>query len=226
MVGMARKKEYSAAERLSVPSSRAPAMVAPERDTPGTSARHWNRPMPRHKPERIVHDVVLAGLQRHAVEHQQDDAADQQRQRDQDQRVEEDAGDDAVQEDAEEGGRQEGDEDAENEALRARVARQVGDDLPEASGIDSEQGEDGAELDEHGEAADALEAEHVLGEKQMRRRGDRQELREALQHAEDYGIDDRLEVHGGPPPPANQGRIAFMSPGAGSIPPAVASLDC
>ena len=47
MVGMARKKENSAAERLSVPSSSAPTMVAPERDTPGISARHWKRPMPR-----------------------------------------------------------------------------------------------------------------------------------------------------------------------------------
>ena len=50
MVGMARKKEYSAAERLSVPSSSAPAMVAPERDTPGISDRHWKRPMPSASP--------------------------------------------------------------------------------------------------------------------------------------------------------------------------------
>ncbi len=45
MVGMARKKENSAAERLSAPSSSEPTMVAPERDVPGISARHWNRPM-------------------------------------------------------------------------------------------------------------------------------------------------------------------------------------
>ncbi len=45
MVGKARKKLNSAAERLSVPSNRPPAMVAPERDTPGTMARHWNRPI-------------------------------------------------------------------------------------------------------------------------------------------------------------------------------------
>ena len=47
MVGMARKKENSAAARLSLPSSIAPTMVAPERDTPGISDSVWNRPMPR-----------------------------------------------------------------------------------------------------------------------------------------------------------------------------------
>ena len=45
MVGIARKKENSAAARLSAPISMAPTMVAPERDTPGTMARHWNRPI-------------------------------------------------------------------------------------------------------------------------------------------------------------------------------------
>ncbi len=44
---MARKKENSAAARLSQPSSRPPAIVAPERDTPGIIARHWTTPMPR-----------------------------------------------------------------------------------------------------------------------------------------------------------------------------------
>ena len=45
MVGMDRKKENSAAERLAAPSSSAPTMVAPERETPGISARHWKRPI-------------------------------------------------------------------------------------------------------------------------------------------------------------------------------------
>ena len=50
MVGMARKNENSAAERLSAPSSSAPTMVEPERDVPGIMARHWNSPMPRQSP--------------------------------------------------------------------------------------------------------------------------------------------------------------------------------
>ena len=45
MVGMARKNENSVAARLSAPSSSAPTMVEPERDTPGIMARHWQRPM-------------------------------------------------------------------------------------------------------------------------------------------------------------------------------------
>ena len=48
MVGIARKNENSAAERLSAPSSIAETMVAPERDTPGIIARHWNTPMARY----------------------------------------------------------------------------------------------------------------------------------------------------------------------------------
>ena len=45
MVGMARKKENSVAERLSVPKRSAPTMVAPERDTPGIMAIAWQSPM-------------------------------------------------------------------------------------------------------------------------------------------------------------------------------------
>ena len=45
MIGMARKKEYSAAARLSILISIEPTMVEPERDTPGKIERAWNRPM-------------------------------------------------------------------------------------------------------------------------------------------------------------------------------------
>ncbi len=48
MVGMARKNENSAAERLDAPISIAPTIVAPERDTPGIMARHWITPMPKY----------------------------------------------------------------------------------------------------------------------------------------------------------------------------------
>ena len=46
IVGMARKKLNSAAVRRSTPSVSAPMMVAPDRLTPGTIARHWMKPMP------------------------------------------------------------------------------------------------------------------------------------------------------------------------------------
>ena len=48
MVGMARQNENSAAERLSAPNSIADTIVAPERDTPGTMAKHWNTPIARY----------------------------------------------------------------------------------------------------------------------------------------------------------------------------------
>ena len=43
---MARKNENSAAAGLSSPMARPPTMVAPDRDTPGTSASIWHMPMP------------------------------------------------------------------------------------------------------------------------------------------------------------------------------------
>ena len=48
MVGIASQNENSAAERRSAPNSMAPTMVAPERDTPGTMARHWQTPMAKY----------------------------------------------------------------------------------------------------------------------------------------------------------------------------------
>ncbi|MNY18897.1 hypothetical protein D3C86_1523060 [compost metagenome] len=45
MGGIARKNENSAAERLSVPISSEPTIVAPDRDVPGIIARHWKRPI-------------------------------------------------------------------------------------------------------------------------------------------------------------------------------------
>jgi hypothetical protein len=48
MIGMAMKKLNSAAARRSTPSSIEPTMVEPERDTPGTSDKHWNRPIDQH----------------------------------------------------------------------------------------------------------------------------------------------------------------------------------
>ena len=45
MVGMARKKENSAAAARSTRKTRAPMMVAPARLTPGIMARHWHSPI-------------------------------------------------------------------------------------------------------------------------------------------------------------------------------------
>ena len=48
MVGIASQNENSAAERRSAPSSMAPTMVAPARDTPGIIETHCARPMMKY----------------------------------------------------------------------------------------------------------------------------------------------------------------------------------
>ena len=45
IVGIDRKNENSAADRLDAPSASAPTIVAPDRDTPGIIARHWMKPI-------------------------------------------------------------------------------------------------------------------------------------------------------------------------------------
>ena len=50
IVGMARKKENSAAAARSRPSAIAPTIVAPERDTPGISASAWHAPIAERAP--------------------------------------------------------------------------------------------------------------------------------------------------------------------------------
>ena len=122
---MARKNENSVAERLSAPSSNAPTMVAPERETPGIMARHWQRPIGKRQRQRIVHDVVIARLEPHPVDGQQHDAADDQRRADEPGRFEQDGLDELVRGGADHGRRQEGHQHGQHEVARARIARQV-----------------------------------------------------------------------------------------------------
>ena len=45
MIGMARKKENSVADFRFKLSNIPPIIVAPDLETPGMSAKHWNRPI-------------------------------------------------------------------------------------------------------------------------------------------------------------------------------------
>ena len=81
MIGMAMKKVNSAALRLSVPSSSAPTIVAPERDTPGTSASIWNEPDKEAEVRRVLVDVGVFRLEPQLVDIEQHDAADDQHRR-------------------------------------------------------------------------------------------------------------------------------------------------
>ena len=94
-----------------------------------------------------------------------------------------------MEEDAEDRRRQEGDQHAEDEALGPPVPRRAVDQKDQPAGIDREERQDGAELDQHLERlAGVLEAEEAADEQEMRRRGDRDELGDALDDAEDRSL--------------------------------------
>ena len=106
---------------------------------------------------------VIARHERQPVDEEEDDAAEDQHDADQRQRFEQHAGDEVVEQDADDRRRQEGDEDAEDEAPgpAGRVGRSVRE-VPEPAGIDREEREDRAELDQHLEGlAGVLEAEEL-----------------------------------------------------------------
>ena len=79
IVGTARKKLNSAAVRRSTPSDSAPNMVAPERLTPGIIDRHWIMPTPTALPSEMSATPFSRALRRGPLDHQDGDAAEQQR---------------------------------------------------------------------------------------------------------------------------------------------------
>ena len=81
----------------------------------------------------------------------------------------------------------EGDRDVEREAPRAGFAReQTGRDRPEGAPVEHDHGQDRAQLDDHVEGRPLLGtvAEQLGGEDQVPGRGDRQELGQSLDDAE------------------------------------------
>ena len=98
---------------------------------------------------------------------------------------------------ADDGRRQEGDQDAEHEVPGQPVVRQVAQHLPQPAEIDAEDGKDGAELDQDLEGlAGRFEAEKMAGKQDMAGRGNRNELGQPFEQAEQKGFDDRLVFHG------------------------------
>jgi hypothetical protein len=125
-----------------------------------------------------------------------DDAADQQRGADQRRRFEQHFLDEPMGHDADHGGRQEGEQDAEDEAAAVLVARQGRRDLPQPRGIDRQDGQDGAKLDQHlKRLAGAFEAQEMPQEKNVPcgRNGD--EFRQPFHDPEDQCVEKRLSVH-------------------------------
>src|SRR5262249_4393173 len=114
-------------------------------------------------------------------------------------RLEQDLLDEAVQRGADYGRRQEGDEDADDESPGSRVARQLLGDPEQTPRIDGDDGEDGAELNQHLEGlAGGFEAEEVPGEQDVTGRADRNEFRQALERAEQQRVQNPFELHVAP----------------------------
>ena len=95
--------------------------------------------------------------------------------------------------------RQECDQHADDEAPRRRIAEHADRELPDAEKIDRQQRQDRAELDQHREGLAEIvvvEAEEALDQEEMPGRGHRQELGQALDDAEDEGL-EKVERHDG-----------------------------
>ena len=79
-----------------------------------------------------------------------------------------------------------------DEAARARIVRERQGDARQLHGVDAEDGQDGAELDQHLERlAGRADAEEVLGEQEMAGRRYGQELGQALDEAQEDHFPDR-----------------------------------
>ena len=121
MVGIASQNENSAAERRSAPNSMAPTMVAPERDTPGIMARHWQHADAEIHRQRKRGRFVIARLEIEPVDQKQNEAADDEHDAD-DAHVEQMRLDERVGQRADHRRRQEGDQHADDEARRRPIA--------------------------------------------------------------------------------------------------------
>jgi hypothetical protein len=77
--GIARKKENSAAARLSAPSSIAATMLAPDRETPGNHRQALRESDPEIHRQRKCRGIVFVRLEVELIDPQQDGAADDQR---------------------------------------------------------------------------------------------------------------------------------------------------
>ena len=187
MVGMARKNENSAEAARSTRKTRAPMMVAPERDTPGIMARHWQKPtnsavfesmsstdlmrgrcakrsmIRMAMPPTMNATATTIGLSSSALMY-------------------------LCSGDADHGRRQEGHDDGRREAhapaARAAITPPIVAKI--LARVEHAHGEDRAELDHDLEdlAGRSLEMQQLLGEDDVAGRGDRQELGEALDEAD------------------------------------------
>src|SRR5664280_2048015 len=193
--GIARKNDSRVASTRSMPRSSPALMVAPDRDTPGTSAAHGQRglaPVLRRPPLGVPHDGAPGDQSdrdhRHAAQRPLDHRLERQ---------------------AQDADRDRPDDDAPGKPP-VRVGATLGRDHPageaphqpdDVGAEVKERSEDRPDLDDRGEGRDRLvvhlEAEQLLGHGQVSGAGHRQELGEPLDDAEYDGLD---RVHAGESP--------------------------
>lgn len=140
------------------------------------------------RPEAEAHGVVTPGLRRPAFERDQGETADDQGHAD-DRRVEQHLFDVVVQQEAERGGGQEGQEHGEGETAGGRIGRQADEHLPQPGEIQGDDRQDRPELDHDREGLPAVGggAQEFAGEEEVARGGDRDELGQPLDQAQDDG---------------------------------------
>ena len=101
---------------------------------------------------------------------------------------------------ADQGGRQERDQHAEHEAARGRIGKHADENFPQLAEIDRQDRKNCAELDQDHEGLSEIvvgEAEEALEHQQMAGGGDRQELGQALDDAENGRL-DQVACHHAP----------------------------
>src|SRR3974390_710447 len=139
---------------------------------------------------------MIARIELHAVNPQEDGAADNQGEAD-DPDVEQDGLYEVVCQSADHRGRQERNQQADDEAPRRGILEHGERDLPDAGKIDRQQCQDGPELDQDSEGLAeilVIETEEALRQEKMAGRGYRQELGQSLDHAEKECL-EKLKGH-------------------------------
>ena len=198
--GIERKNESLVTVTRSRSRSRPADIVAPERETPGIRARHWVMPM--ISVSRCVTSSSCALLGRGLVGEPHHRAPQDQRPADEPEAAQrrldlvlEGEADDPDRERAEQRSRRRSGSRGRSRlvgvARPAKKAERIATrSLPEVE----DRGEHGADLDDRRERGDVrgvdLEAEQLLDDGQMAGAGDRQELGEALDRAEQDGFQD------------------------------------
>ena len=170
-------------------------MVAPARDTPGIIDTTWHKPTPKAVKRGHLLDRVMARRRQMALDQQDRDAAQHQR-GDHDPRVVEQGLDEGVGERADHHGRHKREQDVAHEAELVGVMEQPGGGACEAAEIFPAHRANRAELDHHLEHLPGrLKTDEITDEDEMAGRGDRQKLGQPLDHAEQQGARQQLQIH-------------------------------